>query len=95
MNWASAIPIVAGILTGGGVVLKGMSWLAKAWTDKAVAEALKAKAAGDLANEVREMRISIANYLARTGEVESRLLKLETRGEVVGELSAAHGIVQR
>ena len=95
MNWASAIPIVAGILTAGGVLLKGMSWLANSWRDKAVADALKAKAFTDLTLEVVELRKTMANYLARIGEAESDIKSLKDRNTLQSEFSAAHGIVQR
>ena len=95
MNWSTAIPSVAAILGGCGVLLKGMSWLANAWRDKAVAEALKARAFEALTLEVAEMRKTMANYLTRIGEAESDIKSLQDRNALQTEWSAAHGVVQR
>lgn len=102
MNWSALIPQVLAILAGCGTLLKGASWLAGAWRDKAnairedaAAAERKTIEAAALAKEVGELRTSVNNFLARVGIAEGRLEHLEGREAVRGELSAAHGIVQR
>jgi hypothetical protein len=86
VNWSDLIFRLSGIAAALVGVLKVGAWIAsalrakaKAIGDAAAAEALRTKAAAELEKEVAAMRVTAANYLARTGALEERVRELEVR----------------